>query len=89
MMKFFKPDVEEKMMKKVLLPITSTFPGATYPLIDYPITKKKTEPVPATIPIPISAPAAVKKEETKPAEVKKETAEEGGKKKKKKKKSKA
>ena len=43
MMKFFKLPVEEKLMKKVLQPITSTFPGATYPLIEYPIHKKKVE----------------------------------------------
>jgi len=45
MQKYFKPAVEEKLMKKVVLPIESKFPGATYPYItyDYPYLKKPAE----------------------------------------------
>ena len=98
MMKFFKAPVEEKLMKKVLQPITSTFPGAIYPLIEYPLHKKKTEdekapsqpaekkPEPEPVPTATTEePKAEKKPEEK-TEVKKEAKTEGKKKKKHKKK---
>ncbi|MDR3737341.1 MAG: hypothetical protein P4L10_17665 [Acidobacteriaceae bacterium] len=52
MMKFFKPTAEAKLMKRVSMPITSTFPGATYPLIEYEIKKEK------LIEAPVAAAAA-------------------------------
>jgi hypothetical protein len=41
MMKFFKPAVEEKMMKKVVQPIESKYPGATYPEVVYDLSAWK------------------------------------------------
>jgi len=45
MMKFFKPEAEAKLMKKVVYPLTSTFPGATYSHIDKEAGTAKTEVV--------------------------------------------
>lgn len=52
MMKFFKPEVEEKMMKKVTEPIISTFPGATYPITEYPHIQLKKKSVNIEQPMP-------------------------------------
>ncbi len=41
MMKFFKPAIEEKMMRKVVQPIESTYPGATYPKVEYDLSQWK------------------------------------------------
>lgn len=36
MTKFFRPEVESVLMKKVPQPLISEYPGAVYPLVEYP-----------------------------------------------------
>ena len=98
MMKFFKEPIENKIMKKITEPITSTYPGATYPLIAYPSTKgaeveKKSPPLTEAIPHASDAKPDQSKETNSTGtdgvkEAKKEEKKEEGKKKKKHKKKK-
>lgn len=43
MTKFIKPEVESTLMRKVVQPLISEYPGAIYPLVEYPeyITQAK------------------------------------------------
>lgn len=38
--KFFKPHVEKNIMKKVVQPLVSLYPGAMFPLVEYEELKK-------------------------------------------------